>query len=230
MQYRGRLLAGIFQTSLVVAVIAFGVYFDHASSNVAPVAQAAAALTADLARERASAEVREVALWAVDSHDHAGLPFVVVDKARARLFAFDQDGRLRGSTSVLLSEGAAIPPTPTGRFVADGIRSAQVDGIVWEHDGATVSLHCLPDALTSASSPGGVQRLPSSDPQISDGSLHVSGDFYRDYLSPLKSQVSIAYVLGAAPVQNVSRANERQQPTDIAAAQSQRGNTTRKPS
>ena len=131
-----RHLAGlIFQTGLVAALIGFGVYFDHASRELAPVTEAVSALTADLARERASAEVRQVALWAVDSHDHAGLPFVVVDKARARLFAFDQDGRLRGSTPVLLgsarSDDSAVPATPAGRFVADAARSAQVDEIVW---------------------------------------------------------------------------------------------------
>ncbi len=115
-----RQLAGLFfQTGRVAALIGFGVYFDHASRELAPVTEAVSALSADLARERASAEVRQVALWAVDSQDHAGLPFVVVDKARARLFAFDQDGRLRGSTSVLLgsarSDGFTVPATPAGR-------------------------------------------------------------------------------------------------------------------
>jgi hypothetical protein len=53
----------------------------------------------------------------------------------------------------------------------------------------------------------GMQRLASADlevKRISDGSLHVAGRFYRDYLAPLKSQASIAYVLPEVlPVRDV---------------------------
>jgi hypothetical protein len=135
-----------------------------------------------LTRERAAPEVQQVAAWAVDSADHAGLPFVVVDKAQARLFAFDPQGRLQGSTPVLLGaaheDGQAAMP-PAGRFVADLRRSAGAKGIVWVRDGVVLS-------------------------------LNVPRDFYRDHLSRLRTQQSVAYVLPeAAPWQQAILASSR---------------------
>ena len=199
----------VFYTCLTAALIGFGLFFDHAATVGASRDDPAAALHGDLARVRASPDVEHVAQWAVDSHDHAGLPFVVVDKVKARLFAFDAAGRLTGSAPVLLgaSRGdgpAAAAATPAGRFVAATWLSARGDGIVWINADAALSLHGIPSGV----SPGrGVQRLASDDVEdkrISDGSLHVAGQFYRDYLSPLKGQASIAYVLPEVlPVRDV---------------------------
>ncbi len=197
----------IFYAGLVAALIGFGLYFDHTAMASLP--PALAALHGDLARERASTEVEQVARWAVDSRDHAGLPFVVVDKAQARLFAFDATGRLLASAPVLLgaSHGdgpTAAATTPAGRFVAATWLSRPGNGIVWINADAAVTLHGIPSGV----SPGhGAQRLASddvADKRISDGSLHVAGQFYRDYLRPLKGQASIAYVLPeVVPVRDV---------------------------
>lgn len=191
----------VFQTSLVAALIVFGTYFDYVASR-APVSETVATLRADLAREQAAPEVQQLAHWAVGSLDHAGLPFVVVDKARARLFAFDPQGRFRGSAPVLLGashdDAPAEAATPAGRFMANSQPSVPGDGLVWTHAGTTLALH----GLASSATPGrALQRLASAnvqDKRISDGSLHVAGDFYRDYLSPLRKQASVAYVLPEA--------------------------------
>jgi hypothetical protein len=191
----------LFQTSLVAALIGFGLYFDHEAAS-APSAQTAVALRAELAREQAAPEVQQVAAWAIDSRDHAGLPFVVVDKTRARLFAFDPQGRLRGSAPVLLGashdDGPAAPATPAGRFVADPRLSATSDGIVWIHADTILSLHGVPSGTAAGHR---LQRLASGnvrDKRISDGSLHVAADFYRAHLSWLRTQESVAYVLPEA--------------------------------
>jgi hypothetical protein len=204
----------VFYTSLAAALIGFGLFFDHAATVGAAPDGVLTALHGDLARERASAEVEHVARWAVESRDHAGLPFLVVDKARARLFAFGADGRLIASTPVLLGashgDGPAAPAaTPAGRFVAATWLSARDDGIVWINPDAALSLHGIPSRL----SPGhGAQRLASDeveDKRISDGSLHVPGSFYRQYLSSLKGQASIAYVLPeVVPVRELFSSNE----------------------
>lgn len=197
----------VFQTSLIAALIGFGVYFDHESAS-APAAHTLAALHAELARERAAPEVQQVAAWAVDSLDHADLPFVVIDKARARLFAFDPQGRLQGSAPVLLGtsheDGPAPPATPAGRFVAYPQLLEHSDGIVWVHANTVLSLR----GGASSAGPGRQrQRLASDnvqDKRISDGTLHVPNDFYRDHLSPLRWQESVAYVLPeAVPWQQV---------------------------
>ena len=176
----------MFQTSLVAALFACGLYFDHEAAS-APAAQTLSNLRAELVRERAAPEVQQVAAWAVDSLDHADLPFVVIDKASARLFAFDPQGRLQGSAPVLLGawheDGPAAPATPAGRFLADPQLTAHSDGIVWVHANAVLSLH------------GGSSALASEDKRSSDGSLHVAAEFYREHLSPLRWQQSVAYVL-----------------------------------
>jgi hypothetical protein len=216
----------VFQTSLFAALIAFGLYFDHEATS-APTAQRVATLRAQLAREQAAPEVEQLASWAVDSLDHAGLPFVVVDKTRARLFAFDPQGRLQGSAPVLLGasheDGPAVPATPAGRFVADPRLSASSDGIVWVRSGTVLSLHGVP----SSAAPGhGLQRLASTnvqDKRISDGSLHVAADFYRDHLRALRTQESIAYVLPEAlPWQQVFGATRPDADTQITYAQASR--------
>ena len=183
---------------MVAALIGFGLYFDHEAA-LAPAARTLAALRAELAREQAAPEVQQVAAWAIDSLDHAGLPFIVIDKARARLFAFDHQGHLHGSAPVLL--GASHddgPATPAGRFVADPRLSARSDGIVWVHANTTLSLRGIACNVMAGRR---LQRLASGDVQdqrISDGSLQVAADFYRDYLSQLRWQESVAYVLPEA--------------------------------
>lgn len=190
----------VFYTTLAAALIGLGLFFDHVAMVDAAPTEPAAILKTDLARQGASPDVQRVARWAIDSHDHAGLPFLVVDKARAKLFAFAPDGRLIASAPVLLGASRADGPaaagaTPAGRFVAATWLSVRDDGIVWINADAAVTLHGIPSGV----SPGrGAQRLASpdlEDKRISDGSLHVAGEFYRDYLSALKGQVSIAYVL-----------------------------------
>lgn len=189
----------VFYTSLIAAVVGSGIFFDHTAAVTASGPEAMAAVQADLARARASADVRQVAQWAVDSGDHAGLPFLVVDKVRARLFAFDALGRLRGSAPVLLgavrADSPEVPATPAGRFVTDPWQSALSDAIVWVNGDAALSLHALPSRV----SPGrALQRLASDrveDKRISDGSLHVTSEFYQQFLAPLRGQASVAYVL-----------------------------------
>lgn len=74
----------LFGSALLSLVLGLGLFFDHlADTN----------------------DVRDVARWAVDSHDHGGLPFAVLDKAKGRLFAFDAQGHLRGSAAVVSNPG-----------------------------------------------------------------------------------------------------------------------------
>jgi hypothetical protein len=190
----------VFQTGLIAALIGFGLYFDHEAAS-APAAQTLATLRLELARQQAAPEVQQVAAWAVDSLDHAGLPFVVIDRARARLFAFDSQGRLQGSARVLPAisrkDGTAAPATPAGRFVADPALSAHSGGIVWVRADTVLSLRSVACG-TARRRP---QRLACDnvqDKRSADGSLQVAADFYRDYLSELRWQESVAYVLPEA--------------------------------
>jgi hypothetical protein len=194
---RSGLAARIFPAGLLAVLVGFGLYFDHAASFGAGVEESVAALDGELERESASPAVRQVAQWAVATQDHSGLPFVVVDKAQARIYAFDPQGRLRGNAPVLLGaargDEAMATATPAGRFVADTFASARSGAIVWVNADTHLALHVLP-----AASERGLPRLasaPVDDNRVSEGSLHVAADFYRACLEGLQSQPSIAYVL-----------------------------------
>jgi hypothetical protein len=129
----------LFSSALLSLVLGFGLFFDHLADTK---------------------EVRHLARWAVDSRDHRGLPFVIVDKARGRLFAFDAKGELRGSTPVKMNarhDGSEPAEFPAGPFVA------------------------------------------MLDRHLSDGSLQVSPEFFREHLYPLRMLGSVAYVLPEAP-------------------------------
>jgi hypothetical protein len=201
--FRPSSLAGpsgpVFYTSLAAALIGFGLFFDHVMVDAVP-KEPAAILKTELARERASPDVERIAAWAIASRDHAGLPFLVVDKAKAMLFTFAGDGRLAASAPILLGASRADGPaaagaTPAGRFVAATWLSIRGEGMVWINADAALTLHGIPSGISPGRAP---QRLASADlddKRISDGSLHVAGDFYRNHLSALRGQVSIAYVL-----------------------------------
>lgn len=179
----------VFHTALLAALIGFGMFFDHIARVGPAPTLTVAALQSDLTREQASPDVERLASWAVESQDHAGLPFIVIDSDGARLFAFDAAGRLLASAPVLPVAGhadgpAARPAAPAGRFVSDGWPPGE--GITWIGGDAALSLHRAP-AGTSADSPGD-RRAPG-------GLLQVADNFYTSYLQPLKGQASIAYVL-----------------------------------
>ena len=188
----------LFQLGLVAALIAFGAYFDHQAA-LTPAPETVSALRADLVREHAAPEVQQVAGWAVDSMDHAGLPFVVIDKARARLFTFDPQGRFRGSASIL--PGASHDDgedTLAGRFVADTWSSTHSDGLVWVHGRTALSLQGSPADAAPSPSMEPLRFGDVPDQRLSNDALHVDADFFRQHLSPLKGQASVAYVLPLA--------------------------------
>lgn len=210
----------------------FGAYFDHAANHTAQVPDTVATLNADLARASASPQVGRVAQWAVLTGDHSGLPFVVVDKSRARLFAFDPQGRLRGSTPILRSASGRqernAASMPEGRFVADSWLSVRSDGIVWVNADTTVSLHGLSSSQASEATPN-VPAAPDAN-ATAQAALHVEDGFYRNYLSPLRSQGSVAYVLHEDPSAQEMFGRWEMEGWLGAFAQSPRGPTIRRPS
>jgi len=176
---QGSLAARLFPAGLVAAIVGIGLYFDHAASFAVAPQQHAAALQSELEREAASPEVREIAQWAVVTHDHGGLPFVVVDKTEARIYAFDPQGRLRGSAPVEV--GAGEPHAlPAGRFVAEPLgTTGAVAAVVWANGPTRVAVR------TGDAQPAG--RL--------DAALRVAPEFWQECVEGLRAQPSIAYVL-----------------------------------
>jgi hypothetical protein len=150
-----------------------------------------------------SADAFEMARWVVQSRDHRGLPFAVVDKRGARAYVFTAEGKLAGATPVLLGAGvgdrakpglgklpvASIPraerKTPAGRFESFPGENLEGEDVVWFDYDEGLAIHRLrPDALQSAR----LQRLGSSDAaasRVSAGCVVVPVAFYEGVVRPL---------------------------------------------
>jgi hypothetical protein len=166
------------------------------------VVQAPAAAQADFGPEQPSPDLRRLTNWIVRTSDHAGAPFFIVDKPRARLLVFDGQGRLQGAAAVLLGlalgddsvpgiglrELADIRPeertTPAGRFVAERGRNLRGEGVVWVDYDAAVSMHRV---LTTNPAERRLERLASAgtaDKRISSGCINVPARFFDTLVYP----------------------------------------------
>jgi glucose/arabinose dehydrogenase len=169
------------------------------AASAPPVASADAASRgpqASFGRLRASPAARRVAQWIVQTNDHRGEPFLMVDKPNARLIAFDGRGRAISAAPVLLglargddsAPGIGDKPlekirddertTPAGRFVAERGRNLHGDDILWIDYDAAVSMHRVRSV-----NPGEhrLERLRSPsvrDNRISYGCINVPVAFF----------------------------------------------------
>lgn len=177
-------------------------------------APAPTALTADRA---ASADTRRLADWVIATGDTHGLPFIIVDKVAARVFAFDAKGLVRGSAPALLgaARGDISPPgigtlrladitpamriTPAGRFEASLGRDLGPRDILWVDYDAAISLHRV---VTSNAAEHRLARLASAtidDNRISYGCINVPARFYDGVVLPLfKPANGVVYILPEA--------------------------------
>ena len=168
---------------------------------------------ANFLSEIASMDARRVADWVVVSGDNNGLPFVVIDKIGARVFVFDDGGRLRGATFALLGKArgdvsvpgignrklSAIRPdertTPAGRFVATLGHDFEHD-ILWIDYAASISLHRV---ITGNPGDHRLQRLTTTsslDKRITYGCINVPVKFYEDVvLRTFTGTTGVAYIL-----------------------------------
>ncbi|HEX2546900.1 MAG TPA: L,D-transpeptidase [Ramlibacter sp.] len=172
------------------------------------------AKVAHLGSEQASPEVRHVANWALHSGDHLGLPFAVVDKQESRVFIFDAEGRLRGSTPALVGSARgdhSVPgigsrpiqsilpeerTTPAGRFAASMGRGPKGEDILWiDYEGA-LAMHRV---VTSVPEERRLQRLASKvalDRRITYGCINLPVKFYENVVVPaFQHKGGIVYIL-----------------------------------
>ena len=169
---------------------------------------------ADFRQEPASPEARELADQVVSSSDNAKLPFIVIDKAQARVYVFDATGQLRGANSALLGTAvgddsvpgigqrklSTIRPhertTPAGRFVAYLDRDIHGEEVMWVDYETSLSLHRI---ITTNPKEHRAARLASSSPRdkrITYGCINVAVAFYESVVSPLFQRTQgIVYIL-----------------------------------
>lgn len=162
----------------------------------------------------ASASTRQVRAWVLETADNQGLPFLIVDKISARVFAFDPEGRLLGAAPVLLglARGDISPPgigdrplagiapgeriTPAGRFLASIGVNLGGKSILWIDYAAALSLHPV---ITTRPAERRLQRLTTvsaADNRISYGCINVPPTFYDEIVqSAFKGTTGVVYIL-----------------------------------
>lgn len=173
-----------------------------------------AARTADFGAESPSKDARDIAAWAVRSGDHKGLPFAIVDKANARLYAFDARGKLIKAAPVLIGIGIGdqFAPgvremdmydtqpwqrvTPAGRFVAEVYEKGGGKSTVWVDYDAGIALHKMPTKKTAQRRAERMASPVPADHRITYGCINVLPSFYDTVVYPMfKRKGGIVYVL-----------------------------------
>lgn len=177
-----------------------------ASSALRPAPTAALpappAVEPDFGSHVPSPDARALAAGILRTADHGARPFAIIDKRDARLYVFRADGRLDGTTPILLGYAAGdetvpgigerpidqVKPhertTPAGRFVADRGRNAIGENVVWVDYAAAVSMH--PVRLTDPRERR-AQRLATPTPEdnrISYGCINIPPEFFAQVVWP----------------------------------------------
>jgi hypothetical protein len=162
-----------------------------------------------------SNDTRELTHWIARTGDHAGMPFVVVDKRAARLYVFDAHARVQDSTAVLIGSASgddSVPgigdrpvhevrpeerTTPAGRFVGRFGHTLTGEDVVWVDYDAAVSMHRVRPTLQPKEKRA--ERLDSAtidDNRISYGCINVPAAFYDTHIRPVFSTLpAMVYVL-----------------------------------
>lgn len=186
-------------------------------ASARPAVLASPPAKAGLGQLKPSAQASRVLGWIAASGDNLELPFVIVDKVRARVLAFDRDGVLQGSAPALVGLGrgdvspagigqrrlADIAPaeriTPAGRFIASLGNDLGEADILWVDYDNAISLHRV---IAGNRKDRRLQRLASpsaDDNRISYGCINVPLKFFEGVILPLFNRTNgIVYILPEA--------------------------------
>jgi hypothetical protein len=191
-----------FRHACLAVVLASAACIAQAAPDIAPPAAAQSARVLDLRGQEASADVLEVAGWAFSSGDHQGLPFVVIDKNDSRVFVFDAQGKLLGSSPVLIgsARGDDVIPdigtrpiskirpeertTPAGRYNAVMGKGPKGEDILWVDYEQALALHRV---VTNVPKERRLERLQSkraADRRITYGCINVPFAFFDTTVHP----------------------------------------------
>lgn len=169
---------------------------------------------ADFGKVQASPEAVHVANWVSYTRNNGKRAFVVIDKKQAQLYLFSPQGKLKGSTPVLLGKAVGdtsapgvgnlplsrIPEdqktTPAGRFVVERGLTTRGDDVFWIDYKSAVSMHRMHSVSASERRAERMATADHSDNRISNGCVNLPAKFYDAMLKPtLMRQGAIVYVL-----------------------------------
>lgn len=193
------------------AVAAAGMWATMAS--VAALAEPAS--KPEFGTQHASDDARFVAGWIMDSADHRGMPFAVVDKKDARIYVFDSGGRLSGSAPALLgqtvgddsaphvgahTQAGEVPlperTTPAGRYISQPGRNLDGEHVVWVDYAAALAIHRVRPGASLRSREARLASASPNDNRVSLGCVVVPEAFYDQVVQPLLGRTrAVVYVL-----------------------------------
>ena len=178
-------------------------------------ALAAAAAAAPPFVIKAAPDAQRLVDWVQRSGDAQGRPFAVVDKHNAKLYVFDADGRLAGSTVALLGatpgdhtvpgvservQAGTLRPedrtTPAGRFEAQPGRNLEGEPIVWVDYASAFAIHRVRPGRTWKMRAERLATASAADNRVSWGCVVVPVEFYEQVVAPILGATrSVVYVL-----------------------------------
>jgi hypothetical protein len=176
--------------------------------------QTAAPVPAPLDRlKSASPEVQAVAQWVSTSRDNGGLPFIVVDKVNAQVYAFNKLAQLEATAPVLLGMArgdvmlvsndapmSAMPPdkriTPAGRYLSYLVIDNHGKQVLSIDNAAAISMHIVVKGTPAQRRAERLASVTSDDNRVSFGCINVPPGFFTQFVSPdFTPARGIVYVL-----------------------------------
>ncbi|MFA6984967.1 MAG: L,D-transpeptidase [Arenimonas sp.] len=163
--------------------------------------------------QSASAEVLDVVQWVGASHDNAGLPFIVVDKANARVYAFNPAAQLKATAPVLLGMGvgdkplvspdapmSAIPPqkriTPAGRYPSKLVIDNHGKVVLLIDGENLITMHIVAKGTPAQRRAARLASVATDDNRVSYGCINVPPAFFTTVVDPdFRPAKGIVYVL-----------------------------------
>jgi hypothetical protein len=161
----------------------------------------------------ASPEVQGVAQWVGSSRDNAGLPFLVVDKVNATVYAFNPSAQLKATAPVLLGMArgdvmlvpkdapmSAMGPdkriTPAGRYLSYLVMDSHGKQVLSIDRAALISMHIVAKGTPAQRRAERLASITSDDNRVSYGCINVPPGFFTQVVSPdFTPARGIVYVL-----------------------------------
>jgi len=149
----------------------------------------------------ASPEVQMTLDWIAASKDNAGLPFIVVDKTNAQVYAFTPYAQLKATAPILLGGGtgdvvlvspddpmSAIPVqkriTPAGRYRSYLVTDTHGKVILNIDARNLISLHIVAKGTPAQRRAERLASVTSADNRVSFGCINVPPKFFTNIVSP----------------------------------------------
>jgi hypothetical protein len=169
---------------------------------------------ADFGTLQPSADARHLADWVAASQDNQRLPFAILDKLGARVYVFDAQARLLGSSLVLLGSApgddsvAGIGDRPlskvqaherttaAGRFVSEPGHDETGDAVIWVDYDAALAMHRVKVIDPKERRFERIATDSIADKRISNGCINVPIAFFDAVVEPaLGRSRAVVYVL-----------------------------------